>query len=82
MPVTTTPRMHCAISVKISSFSFQTKTFLTHYSLENLEIRTGNHLSEGLIPNRQKAKFEREYAMHSGSCSNMHRVTSLGIGSI
>ena len=55
MPVTITHRMHSAISVKISSSSFQTKTFLTHHSLENFEIQTGSHLSEGMIANRPKA---------------------------
>ena len=38
MPVTTTLWMHCILDVKISSYSFQTKTFLTHHSPFTIKV--------------------------------------------
>ena len=52
MIVTTTPRMHWALSIKILSSPFKTTTFLTRHSLENFEIRIGSHEGEELIANR------------------------------
>ena len=30
--------LHCVLTVKISSYSFQTKIFLTHHSLKTLKV--------------------------------------------
>ena len=38
MPAIATPRMHYAVAVKISSYSFHTKTFLIRHSKENFDF--------------------------------------------
>ena len=63
--------MHCTIYVNISSSSFQTKTFLTHHSIEDFEIRIGSHESEGLIANRPNALTE------SAQCTLVVVVTGI-----
>ena len=38
---------------EILSRVFESRTFLTHHSLEKFEIQSGSHLNEELIENRQ-----------------------------
>ena len=50
MPATTIPRMHCVVAVKISSYSIQTKTFLTYHSQKILKFDHEATIEKDLLP--------------------------------